>query len=126
MSDTPTRTSEVCKALRRDGQQCRAKTGYNAEYCFVHDPDRQQAATEARSAGGKNRFKPAPAEPINLRTIDAQLTAIESTIDRVRAHQEPVNVARLALYGISLARPLIELAELEERIKALESMQHGK
>lgn len=79
---------------------------------------------EARAAGGVARNKPAPADPVSLRTIDNQLATIEATIDRVRAGDEAVGVARLVLYGVSLARPLVELGELEERIRALEA-KHG-
>ncbi|NJN17391.1 MAG: hypothetical protein HC822_14525 [Oscillochloris sp.] len=66
------------------------------------------------------RAKPAPSAPIDLGTIQAQLIALEETINRVRAGDEPVGVARLVLYGISLARPLVELGDLEKRIAALE------
>src|SRR5215207_8786990 len=115
MNNTPHRTSEVCEATRKDGQRCHSRAGYNARYCFVHDPDRAALALAARSAGGQARSRPAPAEPISLRTVDDQIAAIEQTIDRVRAGQEPVSVARLALYGVSLARPLVELGEIEAR-----------
>lgn len=113
-------SATICKATRRDGQPCRAPAGYNSEYCFMHSPERAQEAQEARRAGGRNQAKPTPAEPANLRTIDDQIGAIEETIDRVRRGDEPVNVARLVLYGISLARPLVELGEIEARLQALE------
>lgn len=115
-------TKQTCKALRTDGAPCRALAGKeDTDYCFMHSPARAQQATEARAAGGVARNKPAPAPPIGLRSIDAQLEAIEQTIDRVRGGKEHATIARLVLYGVSLARPLVELGALEERIKALES-----
>jgi hypothetical protein len=123
MSNAPTQATEHtrnCQASRKDGQPCRSPAGYSSDYCYMHDPQRAQEAQEARSAGGKARHLVAPAEPIALRTVDAQIVAIEQTVDRVRAGQEPVNVARLVLYGISLARPLVELGEIEQRLAALE------
>lgn len=113
-------STTVCKAITKAGAPCRAPASYSGEYCIAHDPDHQAEAAAARSAGGRNRAKPEPAEPIALRTISDQIAAIEETIDRVRRGAEPVNVARLVLYGISLARPLVELEEIEKRLEALE------
>jgi hypothetical protein len=121
----PPTTKQVCQAERANGQPCRAYAMSGVQWCYLHSPERAQEAQEARVAGGYARNKPAPAEPVSLRTIDDQIAAIEQTIDRVRAGNEGVNVARLVLYGISLARPLVELGEIEERIRALEG-NNGK
>lgn len=122
---TTTKQMQRCTALKSDGRPCRAHARVGAAFCYLHDPERRLEAQAARIAGGYARSKPAPAEPVSLRTIDDQIAAIEQTIDRVRAGDEGVNVARLVLYGISLARPLVELGEIEERIRALEG-NNGK
>lgn len=118
---TPTPIAKpTCTATKADGTACRAYAKPGGAFCFQHDPERAQAARAASVAGGIARNKPAPAEPIDLSTPELQRRAIEQTIDRVRAGQEPVGVARLVLYGISLARPIVELESIEARIAALE------
>lgn len=119
MIPTPT-TTQVCQAVKSDGTPCRAYARQGKAHCVMHDPEHAAAMRAARVAGGAAARKPAPAEPIKLATIAEQLSALEQTIDRVRAGKESVGVARLVLYGVSLARPLVELGELEERIRRLE------
>lgn len=115
----------VCAATKTDGSPCRAYARVGRPFCTMHDPEHAEAMRAARSAGGVSRSTPAPADPISLGTIADQLAALETTIDRVRAGQESLGVARLVLYGISLARPLVELGELEERLAALEAAMGG-
>lgn len=123
----PTPTSKVvCSATRADGQPCRAYARTGRQVCTMHDPEHRAAMDAARAAGGRAGGIPAPAEPIKLKTLDEQLAALEETIDRVRAGKEPLGVARLVLYGISLARPIIQLGEMEERLKALEELNGQK
>jgi hypothetical protein len=123
MTPTPT-TAQVCAATKASGAPCRAYARAGRPFCAMHDPEHAEAMRVSRAAGGEATRRATPAPPIKLGTIAEQLTAIEETINRVRAAEEPLGVARLALYGISLARPLVELGELEERIKKLEE-QHG-
>lgn len=116
----------ICAATRTDGQPCQAFARPGRPFCAAHDPEHAEAMRAIRSAGGQARSTPAPAEPIKLGTIAEQLQALETTIDRVRAGAESVGVARLVLYGISLARPLVELGDLEERLAALEAAMGGE
>lgn len=67
-----------------------------------------------------------PAAAVKLGTLDDQLAALEHAIDRVGAGDLSVVVARQMLYGISLARPIIQLGEMEERLKALEALNGTK
>lgn len=122
----PTPTSkQVCTATRADGAPCRAYARAGRPFCTMHDPEHAAAMRAARVAGGEARSKPAPAAPVKLGSIAEQLAALEETIDRVRRGEESVGVARLVLYGISLARPLVELGDFEKRIAALEERNHG-
>lgn len=124
MEDTSGR--RLCTATRTDGTPCRPLARTGRPFCAAHDPEHAEAMRAIRSAGGQARSTPEPAEPIKLGTIAEQLQALETTIDRVRAGAESVGIARLVLYGISLARPLVELGELEERLAALEATMGGK
>lgn len=89
----------------------------------MHSPERATEAHRARSSGGRNRSKPAPALPIDLSTPELQRKAIEETIDRVRRGDEPLNVGRFVIYAISVARDVGD-DEILKRLEALES-EHG-
>lgn len=119
MTLSPT-SKQACGALRRDGKPCKAYALAGRPFCLAHDPEAAEVAQAARVAGGQARQRPAPAEPVKLGSIAEQLAAIETTVDRVRAGKETLGVARLVLYAVSLARPLVELGELEERLRRLE------
>lgn len=118
---TPPPVSKViCQGVNKRGEPCRAGVRAGQAYCFQHDPERREEAAAARRKGGKSRAKPAPAPPIDLSTPELQRLAIEQTIDRVRAGDEPLNVGRFVVYAVSLARPIIELETIVERLDALE------
>ena len=132
MLDTPPPppvTKQACKAVNRHGKPCQAGVGEGADYCFQHDPARAEQAAAARKQGGKQggkqRAKPAPAPPIDLSTPELQRRAIEQTIDRVRAGDEPLNTGRFVVYAVSLARPILEMEEMDARLRALEERMSG-
>ena len=133
MLDTPPPppvTKQACKAVNRHGNPCQAGVAEGADYCFQHDPEKQAAVAEARrrggQQGGKQRSKPAPALPIDLSTPELQRRAIEQTIDRVRAGDEPLNTGRFVVYAVSLARPILEQEVMLARIEALEGRIGGQ
>ena len=131
MLDTlPPVTKQACAALNKQGERCKAGVQTGAVYCFQHDPEKQAEVAEARrrggKQGGKQRSKPAPATPIDLSTPELQRRAIEQTIDRVRAGDEPLNTGRFVVYAVSLARPILEQEVILARIDALEQRMGGQ
>lgn len=121
------RQPHQCAALKKDGTPCRALARSSSPYCIMHDPVSAQIVAAARVAGGKARSKPTPpAEPAALATIADQLRLIEQTVDRVRCGDESISIAKTVLYAVSLARPLVELGELEQRLAALEELTNAK
>ena len=126
MLDTPPPvTKHTCASLNKRGEPCKSGVKAGALYCFQHDPDRTEQAAAARKQGGKHRNKPAPAPPIDLSTPELQRRAIEQTIDRVRAGDEPLNTGRFVVYAVSLARPILEQEVILARIEALEGRMGG-
>lgn len=124
----PTPASEQaprCQASRADGVPCRAGVRPGASFCFQHDPARQAQAQAARAAGGKARSTPAPAAPIDLTTPESCIAALQETVDRVRRGDEPLGVARLVVYSISVARAIVQ-SDLEERLGRLEAAIRGR
>ncbi len=122
MLNTPTpATRQTCAALNAAGEPCKAGVKHDALYCFQHDPDRALEVAAARAKGGKNHSKPKPAPPIDLSTPELQRLAIQETISRVRRGDESLNIGRFVVYAVSLARPILELEGITERIAALEA-----
>ena len=114
-------TRQTCAALNAAGEPCKAGVKNGALYCFQHDPDRSLEVAAARAKGGKQAHsKPKPAPPIDLSTPELQRLAIQETINRVRRGDESLNIGRFVVYAVSLARPILELESLVERIAALE------
>jgi hypothetical protein len=127
MHSTPTPvTRQTCAALNAAGEPCKAGVKNGALYCFQHDPDRALDVAAARAKGGKNHSKPKPAPPIDLSTPELQRLAIQETINRVRRGDESLNIGRFVVYAVSLARPILELEGITERIAALEARMGEK
>ncbi len=130
MSTTPTPVSTQaepaqCMHLNAQGQfHCRAGLKPGARFCFLHDPARQEEAAEARRRGGEQRSSPiAPAGPCDLSTAEAQRRVLEETINRLRAKQEPVAIARTVIYAVATARAILDQEQVLARIEALEAEQ---
>lgn len=123
MTETPPPASRLtCAALNSRGEPCKAGARKGALYCFQHDPERQAEVAAARVKGGKHAHsKPKPAAPADLSTPELQRLALQDTIDRVRRGDESVQIARTVLYAVSLARPVLEMEEIAERLEALEA-----
>lgn len=127
MGETPTPTTkETCIAQTHVGERCQVRVKSGRTYCYMHDPETAEAAATARHKGGKHRNRPAPSRPVDLSTPELQRLAIQDTIDRVRRGDEPLNMGRFVVYAVSLARPILELEDLAERIAALESQMGEK
>jgi len=128
MHVTPTPvTRQTCAALNAAGEPCKAGVKNGALYCFQHDPDRSLEVAAARAKGGKQAHsKPKPASPIDLSTPELQRLAIQETINRVRRGDESLNIGRFVVYAVSLARPILELEGITERIAALEAQMGEK
>ncbi len=122
----PPATKHACQGHNKQGEPCRGGVAAGKQWCFAHDPERLLDAAAARVKGGQNRSKPKPAPPIDLSTPALQRLAIQDTIDRVRRGDESLNVGRFVVYAVSLARPILELEDLAERLEALEQQMGTK
>ena len=122
----PPVTKQTCQELNKHGVPCRGGVAVGKQFCFAHDPERLVDAAAARVKGGKHRGKPKPAARIDLSTPGLQRLAIQETINRVRRGDESLNIGRFVVYAVSLARPILELEDLAERIAALEAQAGAK
>lgn len=115
----------TCGARTQQGEPCRQSPLSEGAYCFWHDPEQAQAATEARRLGGKRRRSESTLSGayefeglsgpgdlkriLEIATFDA--LALENSVARVRT--------LIAL--VQAGARLFEVTEQEERLRALEA-----
>ena len=111
----------TCKATRTDGEPCRAPAQAEKDYCFFHDPDREEDRIMASRNGGLARRRrpvsiPTAEEldPEEARAILAGL--IEATINGAL---DPAT-ARTVGYLLQIEAKIREGYNLEKRIEAIE------
>ena len=112
----------ACQAVRKDGQPCRAPAQPGASLCLWHDPDRAEAAREARSRGAvaAGKVRALQARRAKLDTPRALVRFVAGVVQDVLDGQVEVDAARAALYGVNVQRLLLEQSDIEARLTALE------
>jgi hypothetical protein len=111
-----------CPGFKRDGEQCTATVEPPQIYCWWHDP--ANAEKRRRAASKAARSKPSR----EIRDLKKQLEDLAEAVlsggvdrgDAVVVNQILNTRARL----IELERKVKETEELEERLEALERVQH--
>ncbi len=113
----------ACLSSRKDGQPCGA-TPTMSGYCFMHDPDRLEAAAEARELGGKRRRREGTvAAAYDFEGLDnvAKLRRLlEIAGLDVLGLENSIARARALISVVVAAAKLLEVGEHEERLAALE------
>ena len=111
-----------CAGIRADGGRCKAEAMPEAEWCWNHHPDYEQARRRRASKGGKRGGRGRPiAELGNLRDENADIRR------RLLEGELLPNVAAVAVQSINTdiravgaALKVREQEELLERLEALE------
>jgi hypothetical protein len=111
-----------CQAVTKQGAPCRAFAVESA-YCRTHDPAQAEAVRAQRQRGGAaaSKLRALQGRRAKLDTPQRLLTFTSNVIHDVVEVRIHPDVARVALYGCSIARQLIEASDLEARLRALES-----
>ena len=120
----------LCAAHNADGSPCGAAPLREGELCFWHDPEHAAEAAEARRLGGLRRRREKTLEGaydfaglgdagsirryVEIAALD--VLGLENSIARANA------MARLALVAVKL----LEVAEHEARLQALEAAVHAR
>jgi hypothetical protein len=114
-----------CTAQNRSGVPCGAFALPRGAFCKTHDPDRAAAVREARARGGAkaSRVRALRAQRAALDTVGGLVTFTARVIHDVADGQMAVDIARVALYGVSVQQRLLEASDLEKRIAELEAAQ---
>lgn len=110
-----------CKFIKKNNEQCQAKSTKDSEYCFVHNPENQQKRLEAAAKGGALSKKVSlDLEPINLETSSDAVALLSETINLVRSGQLPTNTANSIGYLSGHLLKAIEAADIQERLEVIE------
>jgi hypothetical protein len=121
MSSMPRR---YCVATKSDGQPCRAAPLRDAAYCFLHDPDRAEDAAKARHAGGVRRRREGTLGVVydlqGLETVAGIRRLLEIVVDDALGLDAGIGRSRILVAVANSATKLLETAELEARLEALE------
>ena len=108
-----------------DGRTCRAGPQRERPYCFVHDPERTEDATEARRLGGLRRRREGTVKVAydlpGLETVEGIRGVLDVVVTDALGNDAPVPRLRVLIAAATAATRLLETGELETRITALEA-----
>ena len=118
-------TAKRCRAVNQDGTPCQAYALAGSDYCFQHDPARAAERRDARSKGGRARHgrhigPVGQAEPVALETMGDVAGLIRCTIYDTLQLENSLQRARTIGYLANLFLKALDMANLEERIAAIE------
>jgi hypothetical protein len=119
-----------CSGISQGGQRCQARPLRDETFCFWHHPDHAEAADQARKLGGQRRkregtlqgaydFEGLASVGDIRRLLEIAVTdalGLDNSIARVRA------ITAAAMAGAKL----LEVGELEERLRSLEAALGGR
>lgn len=119
------RLKATCQAQTEQGARCRQAPLRSGRLCFWHDPDNAREADEARRLGGlRRRREGAVAGAYDFEGLDSaeQIRRILNiAITDALALDNSIARSRVLIHAASAAARLLEVGELEERVKALEA-----
>ena len=119
-----------CAYAKADGQPCQMAPLRDRPYCFSHDPERAEDAAEARRLGGHRRRKEGTiAVAYDLPGLD-RVEGIRRILDIVVTDalglETGINKLRVLISAATAATKLLETAEFEERLAAVEAVVRNR
>jgi hypothetical protein len=120
------RTDRIpCKAKKPDSTPCQSAALPGSDFCFFHDPAKEDKRREAQSLGGRqNRTK--------ILGIEAPNVKIESCHDIVPLLSETINQVRKGLIDPRAANAIgylsnviikaVEQSDIEKRLEEIEAI----
>ncbi len=119
--------SRACTYQMPSGRPCRATPLRDAAFCFWHAPETAEEAAEARRLGGMHRRKKKTVASIydfrGLRTIEDHQALLETAATETLALENSISRNRVIAQIVSAGAKLLEVGELEERLRALEAIR---
>jgi hypothetical protein len=109
-----------------DGRACRAGPQRDRPYCFAHDPERTEAAAEARRLGGLRRRKEgtiAVAYDLpGLDTVEGIRRLLDIVVTDGLSLETSIAKLRALISTAVAATNLLKAGEFEMRLAALEAV----
>lgn len=114
-----------CVFVKPDGERCRSSPMRESGFCFWHDPDHRDEATEARRLGGlrrrREKITSGAYELEGVESIEEIRRIVQIAVLDALGLENSVARARTLLYAAQTALRLNEVTEVEERLEALEA-----
>jgi hypothetical protein len=112
------------------GRPCRATPLRDEPFCFWHSPETAEEAAEARRIGGLHRRKKKTVSAIfgfhGLRTIEDLQALLETAAIETLAIDNSISRNRALAGFAAVGAKLIEVGDIEERLRALEANATGR
>jgi hypothetical protein len=119
-----------CTFEMPDGLRCRAPALRGKALCYWHDPDKAEAAAEARRIGGLHRRKAKSVATIydfsGLRSIEGAQRLLETAAIETLALENSIQRNRTLISAAAGAGKLIEAGDLDARLTAVEAVVGSK
>ena len=115
----------VCQAVKEGGRRCEAPPLVDEEYCFWHSPKHAEEVAEAGRLGGLRRRREktvAVAYDLEgLATVDQIRRLLEIAMMDTLGLENSIARSRVLAYLGQVALKVVEAADLQERVVALET-----
>ena len=115
-----------CRAVKDDGQPCRAPRLRDSEYCLWHSPEHAEEMAEARRLGGLRRRREKAVSGAydfeGLADVGQVRRLLEVAALDTLSLENSVARSRTLAYLAQVALKALEVGELAERIDALERL----
>jgi hypothetical protein len=97
---------------------------HDSKFCFLHDPATVDDADGARRKGGRHRRRPKvqATEPFRLTSVDDLVPLLETAITDTLLLENSIARSRALAHLAQVARSVLQGAELEARIAAIEDL----
>ena len=120
----------TCKARNESGDPCRQAALREGDFCFWHSPDHAQEAAEARRLGGLRRRKEKVTSGAydfeGLGSVEQVRRLLEIAALDALGLENSIARSRTLAYLAQVSVKLLEVGELEDRVRALESVLHPR
>lgn len=114
-----------CTYVMPTGRLCRATPMQDEPNCFWHSPETAEEAGEARRLGGLHRRKKKTIGAVygfrGLRTLEDVQALLETAATETLALENTISRNRAVTGIAATALKMIEVGEIEERLRALEA-----
>ncbi len=115
-----------CKATRANGERCKSPAVRSSGYCWAHDPGGADARQEARREGGRAKSRARRLDKLVPTTLRPTLGLLLDALEEVHGGTLQPNRATAMAALASAAIRVYEVAEIEQRLDALEHQAEGK